>query len=131
MKKVGLLNQPISSLIAGLGHTDAIVICDAGLPIPSESERIDLALTCGMVPFLSTLEAILGDLKVERAEVASEITERSPALHEATLKLLGAIPIDYIDHEELKRRTLAAKGIVRTGECTPFANIILYSGVTF
>ncbi len=45
MKKTGILNQPISSVIAGLGHMDTLVIADAGLPIPPEAQRIDLALT--------------------------------------------------------------------------------------
>ena len=33
MKKSGILNQPISAVIAGMGHTDTLVIADAGLPI--------------------------------------------------------------------------------------------------
>jgi len=32
MKKIGLLNQPISATVAGMGHMDTLVICDAGLP---------------------------------------------------------------------------------------------------
>ncbi len=39
MKKTGIINQPISAVIAGLGHTDTVVIADAGLPIPPETER--------------------------------------------------------------------------------------------
>jgi D-ribose pyranase len=131
MKKQGVLNKPISNLIADMGHTDSLVICDAGLPIPSRSERIDLALRCGTPGFIETLEAILGDLQVERAAVATQTREKSPALHEALVAALGDIPIDYIDHEELKERSPGAKGIVRTGECTPFANVILYAGVVF
>jgi D-ribose pyranase len=45
VKKGNLINQPISNLNAGLGHADEIVIADAGLPIPKETTRIDLALT--------------------------------------------------------------------------------------
>lgn len=49
MKKGVLLNSSISSVIARLGHTDKITIADAGLPIPSSVERIDLALTQGIL----------------------------------------------------------------------------------
>jgi D-ribose pyranase len=48
VKKIGILNQPISSVIAGLGHMDTLFVADAGLPIPQETQRIDLALVEGM-----------------------------------------------------------------------------------
>ena len=131
MKKQGVLNKSISQLIAGMGHTDSMVVCDAGLPIPAGPQRIDLTVSCGIPSFLQTLEAVLSELAVERAAVAEETRRNSPELHEALLATLGDIPVEYIHHEELKGRSSSAKGIVRTGECTPFANVILYSGVVF
>jgi D-ribose pyranase len=47
MKKSGILNAPLSGALAELGHYDTAVICDAGLPIPGTSRRIDLALVPG------------------------------------------------------------------------------------
>lgn len=131
MKKTGVLNQPISALLSSMGHTDSVVVSDAGLPIPQGPERIDLALRCGVPSFLETLETVLSELTVERAEVAEDTRAKSPEIHAALLEALGNIPIAYISHEELKSRSGSAKGIVRTGECTPFSNIILYSGVIF
>lgn len=131
MKKQGVLNQPISSLLASIGHTDSLVLCDAGLPIPEGPERIDLAVRCGVPPFIETLEALLAELEVERAVVARETTERSPQIYASLEKLLPAGSIELVSHEELKGLSGKAKGIVRTGECTPFANVILYSGVVF
>ena len=131
MKKAGILSQPISSLIASMGHTDSLVVCDAGLPIPPESQRIDLALRCGMPPFLEVLEVVLSELEVERAVVASQTKERSPLVYTALEQMLPEGSIELVDHEELKRLSGQAKGIVRSGECTPFANVILYSGVVF
>ncbi len=69
MKKIGILNQPISSVIAGLGHMDTLVVADAGLPIPQETQRIDLALVEGIPGFLDTLRAVLMEMKVERAKI--------------------------------------------------------------
>ncbi|MCF7905318.1 MAG: D-ribose pyranase, partial [Candidatus Marinimicrobia bacterium] len=34
MKKVGILHPELSKAIAIMGHTDRLVVCDAGLPIP-------------------------------------------------------------------------------------------------
>lgn len=45
MKKGTVLNSDISSVISRLGHTDTLVVCDAGLPIPKSTTRIDMALT--------------------------------------------------------------------------------------
>ncbi len=131
MKSSGIFNQPISSLISGMGHTDSLVISDAGLPIPPGPQRIDLALRCGLPTFLEVLETVLGEFEVERAVIAEQTREKSLKLHEGLLAILGDVPVDYVDHEELKARSVGSKGIIRTGECTPFANVILYSGVVF
>ncbi|MEG0552127.1 MAG: RbsD/FucU domain-containing protein, partial [Carnobacterium sp.] len=50
MKKNGTLNSELDKLLADLGHTDQIVIADAGLPIPAGVKKIDLALTLNDPP---------------------------------------------------------------------------------
>ena len=94
MKKIGILNQPISSVIAGLGHMDTLVVADAGLPIPQGTQRIDLALAEGIPSFLDTLRAVLTEMQVEQAIVAEEMLEVSPDVHEAIGELLGDVPIE-------------------------------------
>lgn len=131
MKKIGTLNQPLSSVISGLGHLDTIVIADAGLPIPAETQRIDLALTKDVPGFLETVRVILEEVQVERAIVAEEMLTDSPQIYQKLQKLLLGIPIDTIPHMEFKQRTGTATAVVRTGEFTPFANVILVSGVVF
>lgn len=131
MKKIGILNQPISSVIAGLGHTDMLVIADAGLPIPQETQRIDLALTEGIPGFLDTLRVVLTEMQVERAIVAEEMLKVSPDLYAATKELLGGVPTETVTHLMLKERTRSARAVIRTGEFTPYANIILVAGVVF
>lgn len=131
MKKTSLLNSEISYLIARSGHTDTIVISDAGLPIPSNVKRIDLALVPGVPTFLQTLKAVLVELKVESVTIASEMKQKSPELYKEINELLKDIPIMEIAHEELKRMTVNARAVIRTGEFTPYANIILHSGVVF
>lgn len=57
MKKTGIMNAPISTVIAHLEHSDMLTIGDAGLPIPETTQRIDLALKPGVPGLLETLEA--------------------------------------------------------------------------
>lgn len=131
MKKFGVLNQPLSAVIAGLGHMDTLVIADAGLPIPAETQRIDLALTKGIPTFLDTLGVVLREVQVERAMVAEEMLDVSPSIYAAIVDLLGDVPIETVTHLILKEQTRSARAVVRTGEFTPYANIVLVSGVVF
>ncbi len=131
MKKTPLLNQAISAVIAGMGHSDALVIADAGLPIPDSVQRIDLAVTEGVPAFGDVLKVVMGELQVERAILAEEIKTKSPDMHTAILHWLGDVPVHYVSHEQFKQTTSNAKAIVRTGEFTPYANIILIAGVVF
>ena len=131
MKKTGVLNQPLSRVIAGLGHMDTLVIADAGLPIPFGTERIDLAVSAGIPAFLDVLRAVLGEMEVQEAIVAEEMLERSPQIYEALRELLGDVPIRTVPHEQFKARTADARAVVRSGEFTPYANVILIAGVVF
>lgn len=139
MKKTTILNAPLSHLIATMGHTDGLTICDAGLPIPAEQTCIDLALTQGIPDFLSTLQAVTSELFVEKMVLASEIKQINPQTEQKILaiieKLAAAqgkpIALEYVPHSEFKALSNQAKGVVRTGECSPYANVILYSGVPF
>ena len=82
MKKIGTLNQPLSTVIAGMGHGDMLVIGDCGLPIPANVQRIDLALTAGVPTFLQTLSVVQQELEVESVVIANEMTENSAALYQ-------------------------------------------------
>lgn len=64
MKNNGILNSEISRVLSYMGHTDCIAIGDCGLPIPDETERIDLALAFGIPTFMQTLEIAAKDMKL-------------------------------------------------------------------
>ena len=133
MKKQGILNSDISRVLSYMGHTDTICIGDCGLPIPDEVERIDLALCFGKPTFMRTLEIVAGDMKVEKIVLAEEIKEKNPAvLSEIQAYFAGAeVEVEFVSHVELKARTRDCKAVIRTGETTPYANIILQSGCIF
>ena len=128
MKKIGILNQPISSVIAGLGHTDTLVIADAGLPIPPETQRIDLALTEGIPTLLDTLRAVLTEMQVERAVVAEEMLDTSPQVYKVLKEMLRDVPIETVTHLIFKEQIHSARAVIRTGEFTPYADVILVAG---
>jgi len=131
MKKTTLLNQALSEVVAGMGHTDLLVIGDYGLPCPPGVRRIDLALKPGMPPFLDVVETILTELHIEAAIVAEETADRNPPVAEGLNRLLAGVPVEKVSHEELKQISHRAVALVRTGECSPYANVILRAGVTF
>ena len=133
MKKQGILNSDISRVLSYLGHTDRIAIGDCGLPIPDETERIDLALAFGIPSFMQTLEIVAQDMKIEKIVLAEEIKEKNPAvLSEIQAYFAGEdVEVEFVSHAELKERTHDCKAVIRTGETTPYANIILQSGCIF
>ena len=129
MKKHGILNSSISKVLADLGHTDQIIIADCGLPIPDHVKKIDLALKLGSPSFSEVFEVILENMYVEQAVIANEITEHHEQLENIINNSINNI--NYVSHEELKKQSNVAKAIIRTGEATPYANVILQAGVNF
>lgn len=131
MKKGKLLNSKITEIISKMGHTDEIVIADAGLPIPDGVCRIDLSVVKGLPSFLDVLEALLESYECESYILASEISEYNSETEQQIKDMLKDAKSIYLTHEEFKERCKKAKAVIRTGECTPYANIILQSGVIF
>jgi len=131
MKKSKLINSEISYTISKMGHTDTLTIGDCGLPIPKDVNRIDLALTHGIPTFLETLDTVLEELCVEEITIASEIKEKNIQIYNEILKRFEGIKINEVSHEDFKNLTKESKAVIRSGECSPYANIILKSGVVF
>lgn len=135
MKKTGIINADISRVLSYMGHTDTIAVGDCGLPIPDETERIDLAVTFGNPGFMEVLKAVVSDMKVEKIVLASEIKDKNKEIFSQIEELFGNLEtgfeIEFVSHEELKKKTKQCKAVIRTGETTPYANIILQSGCIF
>lgn len=131
MKKSGLLNARLAAIVAGMGHTDLLVIADAGLPVPPGVECIDLAVTAGTPAMLDVLTAVAGELQVERFVLAEELLARDSSLPDAVRALFPDAAEDSLTHTEFKALSRNARAVVRTGEFTPYANVILEAGVVF
>lgn len=127
MKRTTLLHAELSGLVAGMGHGDLIVIGDAGLPVPPGVRCIDLALTRGVPGTMQVLDALLSELVVERSCIAEEASDQLVA--DFTDRQIGSVA--RLPHDDFKRETASARAIIRSGECTPYANICLWAGVAF
>ena len=135
MKRHRLLNSELSYEISRIGHTASITLCDAGLPIPAGVKRIDLAIENGYPSFIRTLDAMLSELMVEEIVMATEIHTHNQTVFDQMMELFAthsmAPKVTETSHEDFKQLTRESQAIVRTGECTPYANVILKSGVVF
>ncbi|MBK7625101.1 MAG: D-ribose pyranase [Kineosporiaceae bacterium] len=130
MKQDGIIHAELSGLIARLGHTDKVVVADRGLPLPRALPVVDLALVPGILDFRTVLDALLEEIVIEAHLVATEagggpvaqwLEERSDRLGR-----LKAVP-----HEEFKLALPDTVFAIRTGEQTPYANVVLRCGVPF
>jgi len=129
----GTLNAQLARVISELGHTDQIVVTDAGLPIPRGVERVDLAVRENLPRFLDLLDVVLDELAIEGAVLAGEIRQASPDMLEQILARLEARGVrpTFVAHTEFKAATANARAAVRSGEFTPFANVLLSAGVVY
>jgi D-ribose pyranase len=129
VKRAGILNGPLSGALARLGHTDQVLICDSGMPLPHGVEVIDLAFLPGIPGFADVLDGILAELVVEGAIAAQEVETGNQACNAFLDNRLPGLT--YVPHEELKLLAHCVKLIIRTGEATPYANVIVRCGVAF
>ncbi|KIL49559.1 D-ribose pyranase [Jeotgalibacillus soli] len=129
MKKKGPLNSEIAKILADLGHTDTVVIADCGLPIPKDIPKIDLAITVGVPCFKDILALFIEEMVIEKVTIADEMNSNNKALYNEVSHQFTEI--DTVSHEKFKKLTKEARVVVRTGESTPYANIILHAGVIF
>ena len=125
------MNPQILSAISAMGHTEYLVIADAGLPVPSGIPVIDISLIRGIPDFGVVLCSVIDEMVVESFIVAEEMADKSQDTYGTVIEALPQVPFRCIAHEEFKEMAAKAKAVIRTGETTPYANIILVAGVNF
>ena len=129
MLEVGILNSKIASLLARAGHMDEIIVCDAGFPIPTEVETIDLVVSENHPTVQEVLEVLLKYFSVEKIIMAEETKQHSPSHFKRMVKLFGPnVALETVPHTAFKERSHRVKGIIRTGDFTSYANVLLVSG---
>lgn len=131
MKKSKVINSDISRVISQMGHFDKLSIGDAGMPVPMTTEKIDLAVDNGIPSFMEVLNNVLEELEVQKVYLAEEIKEMNPKVLEEIENRLPDTPIEFIPHSKMKSELNNCHAFIRTGEMSPYANILLESGVVF
>lgn len=129
MIKTGILNPAVNSLLSRVRHTNALVIADRGFPFWPGIETVDVSLVDDIPTVLQVLDAVRQNFVVTQAFMAAEFrrenTARVRAKFEAALK---GVRVAYETHDEFKTRVPGAIGLIRTGDTTQYANMILISG---
>ncbi len=130
VKRSGLLHADLAGHLARLGHTDQVVVADRGLPLPPGVPVVDLALVPGVVDLRTVLDALLAEVVVQAHTIALEAAAGPfPQWLDARAHDLGERHVT--GHDELKAMLPGVRLAVRTGEETPYANVILECGVPF
>ena len=130
MKRSGLLHAELLGHLARLGHTDLVVVADRGLPLPPGVPVVDLALVPGVVDLRTVLDAVLAEVVVQAHTIAAEAAGGPfPTWLDARADALGER--HETSHEQLKAMLPGVRLAIRTGEETPYANVVLECGVPF
>lgn len=138
MRHGALLNGPLTALIGDLGHSDKIMIVDAGWPIPKDL-RYDICLTHGIPRLTDVFSIIAEELSIEKVIIDSEMQTHGPEVYDevhriatgAALLSGGSIEIENEPHATFKEHAKSVKGIIRTGECIPYCNLVIIAGLAF
>ena len=129
MIKTGLLNPKILSLLARVRHTNALVIADRGFPFWPQIETVDISLVDDVPTVLLVLTVIRSNFNVAKAYMAKEFQKNNDAsVREKFIRGLQGVPTEFEPHVEFKKRVPDAIGLIRTGDTTQYANMILVSG---
>lgn len=124
----GILNPLVNSLLARTRHTNTLVIADRGFPFWPGLETIDLSLVDGIPTVPQVLQAVLGNWRAGRVYMAEEFdAANDKATRRRFREALQGIPCTLEPHGQLKLRVPYAIGLIRTGETTQYANLILES----
>lgn len=128
MKRGGILNPAINHLLASTGHTDYFTVCDRGFPIPASQDRIDLALADDLPTVLDVIRLVDTEFVIDRIILAEEAGSFSPGFVDDLRTFRPDLRIETVPHLELKRLSSRGRATIRTGDTTPFANILVISG---
>lgn len=128
MLNTGILNPQINSLLSRVRHTNTLVIADRGFPFWPMIETVDIALVDDLPTVLQVLAALRGNFIIGKAWMAQEFLQHNPPKTRAAFaKALAGIDLRHEPHVDFKKRVPNAIGLIRTGDTTQYANMILES----
>ena len=124
----GIINPHVQHLLCRVRHTNALVIADAAFPFWPDIQTVDLTLVRGIPTIPQVLDAILPNFKAGSVHMAEEFkTHNPPEVQELFRKCCRGVPMSFEPHVEFKTRVPKSIGLIRTGDTTPYGNLILVS----
>lgn len=130
MRKKGIFNQSLQTAISNMGHTDILIISDAGLPVARPEQRVDLAVAEDLPTVAQVLRLVMEELICEKVIVAEEQRMYNPLHYQMVREIAGSCPLETVPHEKIFDYYVSrAKYIVRTGSLEPWGNVILTGGI--
>ncbi|MEM6644959.1 MAG: D-ribose pyranase [Bacteroidota bacterium] len=128
MIRDGILNPAINNLISRVRHTNTLVIADRGFPFWPTIETVDISLVDDIPTVLDVLHALQQRCHFGQIRMAEEFKQHNSAGKQAAFThAIGSIPVAYLPHDAFKQHVPSAIGLIRTGDTTPYANMILES----
>ena len=129
MKELGIINRGIAKIISEQGHQDLLMVCDAGFAIPKNIEVIDISLKENSPMVIDTLVVLKKYFSIEKMILAKQTQETNPTFFKNLTETFDDnIEIEIMKHKELKVVSQNVKAVIRTGDFTAYANVILVSG---
>jgi D-ribose pyranase len=129
MKESGILNSDIASVISRQGHGDLLLIADAGFAIPRGIEVIDIALSENQPRVIDFLNELKKHFSVEKIIMANQTKKANPSYFNEIISVFDDdTEVETIDHKELRKLSESVKAVIRTGDFTAYANVLLVSG---
>lgn len=128
MRPGSILHPELARALATCGHTDIILVTDAGFPIPKDANRIDLGFYAGMADVCDILKVLRKEIFVEEVHFATEVKTHHPALYKKVQEIFtgsGAV-FKGTRHETLcEDFARRAKVVIRSGSLNAWANFAL------
>ena len=133
MKKFGIINRKLNDALSALGHGDICLITDAGYPLPYGTQpgtiSIDLAITEDLPTIPTILKLVNDEIIYEECYVAADQRDFNPELFKAVKSIVKRCSVEAVGHERIMEMGRKAKVIIRTGNFSPWGNIVLVSGI--
>jgi len=129
MKEIGVVNRELARVLSEQGHGDWLMVVDAGFAIPKGADVVDISLEENSPMVMDTLKVLKKYFSVEKLIFANNTKETSPTLFDDIARLFGEdIPVEWVSHPQIKELSTKVKAVIRTGDFTAYANVILVSG---
>lgn len=126
----GIVNRDLNRLLGEQGHKDRFMLCDAGMAIPKDAKCVDLSYAKFKPMVTEVLAEIQKYFEIESVAILKETKENSPERFREFLGMLKKEQIEMTDIVTVRKEANDMKFFIRTGDYTPFSNLVITSGAS-